>query len=490
MHRVYSAPTVIDLEVTDVCNEKCRHCLNFDRDASMGSATLSKDQLDQIIDEVLEAGVFHVILSGGESFVNFEVLEYGIKRLSDANISTSVCSNLSIKANRVDRIKRLRDAGLDHILTSLISHDPVTCDYMVNAVGAFERIVSGIDDCVSNGIRVSANMVVMQRNKDHVFETAKLAHELGCQKIFGTRMVAPNYDGIDFENLDEGHDLHVLAKSEVLDCLDQLVRARDETGIMVGTLVSYPLCLLGDMEKYADFVGRGCPTQRGHRMSILPGGDLLACAHINELRYGNIFEGGLRSSYAEQHDWHNGSYHNPECAPCDYRFVCESGCRVDAHAYTGKMNGRDPLMVGPIQNGVINKDPQNSFVPFRLSQDPDLIQRIGENVPLKVSKRLRFRREDGFHLMSIRWANIIEVENEIAEFLQKYQRSGESFTADAFGRDRLNLLADYFLKDVVEAEDRQLNSIREKNITHVGLSIDPNLLPENQGMDRALPAAE
>ena len=78
----------------------------------------------------------------------------------------------------------------------------------------------------------------------------------------------------------------------------------------------------------------------------------------------------------------------------------------------------------------------------------------------------------------------------ISRILQKYQRSGESFTADAFGRDRLNLLADYFLKDVVEAEDRQLNSIREKNITHVGLSIDPNLLPENQGMDRALPAAE
>ena len=490
MHRIYRAPTVIDLEVTDVCNEKCRHCLNFDRDASMGSATLTKDQLDHIIDEVLEAEVFHVILSGGESFVNFDVLEYGIRRLTDANVSTSVCSNLSIKANRVERLKRLRDAGLDHILTSLISHDPATCDYMVNAVGAFERIVTGIQDCISNDIRVSANMVVMQRNKDHVFDTAKLAHELGCQKIFGTRMVAPNYEGIDFENLDEGHDLHVLAKAEVLHCLDQLVQARDETGIMVGTLVSYPLCLLGDMEKYSDFVGRGCPTQRGHRMSILPGGDLLACAHINELRYGNIFEGGLKKSYAEQYEWHDGSYHNPECAVCDYRFVCESGCRVDAHAYTGKMNGRDPLMVGPIQDGVINGDKTKPFVPFSLMQDEDLLERIAQNVPFKVSKRLRFRQEDGFHLMSIRWANIIEIEDDVAGFLKRYQESGELFTVEEFGRSRIYLLADYFLKDVIEAEDKQLNAIREKNITHVGLSIDPSLLPENHRSDISLPAAE
>ena len=37
----------------------------------------------------------------------------------------------------------------------------------------------------------------------------------------------------------------------------------------------------------------------------------------------------------------------------DYRNICESGCRVDAKAYTGKINGRDPLMVGPIVDGEI-----------------------------------------------------------------------------------------------------------------------------------------
>ena len=46
---------------------------------------------------------------------------------------------------------------------------------------------------------------------------------------------------------------------------------------------------MGDLEKYADFVGRGCPGQSGHQMSINATGDTHSCAHEAE-GYGNIFE--------------------------------------------------------------------------------------------------------------------------------------------------------------------------------------------------------
>ncbi len=482
MHRAYKSPTVLDLEITDVCNEKCRHCLNFDRDLSMGSATLTEGKLDEIIDQAKEAGIFHVVLSGGEALVKFDLLEHGVKRLIDEGFSISVCSNLSVTAKLDDRMKRLADVGLDHILTSLISHDPVTCDHMVNAVGAFERICRGIETAVENGIRVSANMVVMQKNHTHVYDTAKLAHNLGCQKIFGTRIVAPNYDGIDYENLDEDNELHVLTRRMIIETLDQLIEAKKDSGIAVGTLVSYPLCLLGDMEKYADFVGRGCPTQRGHRMSILPGGDILACAHINEMRYGNVFETGLVEAYKNQSDWRDGSYHNPECAPCDYKNVCEGGCRVDAHAYSGSISGRDPLMVGPIINGTINNDPSKAFVPFRTTHDPKLLEVIKSGAEFSVPDRLRFRKEDSFYLMSIRWANIVEVETEVAEFLMKHQGKNETFTLKEFGEHSIGQLADFFMKDVVESDMDQLIEIKNQHLSFQGLSIDPSLLPPSYNL--------
>ena len=31
---------------------------------------------------------------------------------------------------------------------------------------------------------------------------------------------------------------------------------------------------------------------------------------------------------------------------CHYIDVCQSGCRMDAYAASGKMDGRDPLMPG------------------------------------------------------------------------------------------------------------------------------------------------
>ncbi|PPR26426.1 MAG: hypothetical protein CFH34_00953, partial [Alphaproteobacteria bacterium MarineAlpha9_Bin4] len=34
MKRLFSAPTVVNLEITEICNVKCRHCYNFWRDES------------------------------------------------------------------------------------------------------------------------------------------------------------------------------------------------------------------------------------------------------------------------------------------------------------------------------------------------------------------------------------------------------------------------------------------------------------------------
>ena len=47
-----------------------------------------------------------------------------------------------------------------------------------------------------------------------------------------------------------------------------MLLAKEDFGIGIGSLVSYPLCLLGDLNKYRDFVGRGCPAKSGIRMSV------------------------------------------------------------------------------------------------------------------------------------------------------------------------------------------------------------------------------
>ena len=45
--------------------------------------------------------------------------------------------------------------------------------------------------------------------------------------------------------------------------------------------------MLGDLEKYQDFVGRGCPTQQGHRFNINSNGETHGCV-MEDKNYGNV----------------------------------------------------------------------------------------------------------------------------------------------------------------------------------------------------------
>ena len=447
MEKKLSAPTVVNIEITDACNVKCRHCYNFWRFENSPSFSMTQEKMDKLINMLVDAGVFHAVLSGGEPFVNFDVLEYGLKKLQENNISVSCNSNLMLATD--DKIKKLKNVGLDHILTSLNSYDEETNDYIVHQKGAFKRIIKGIEVAVKNGIRVSVNMIVYKKNKGHVYDTGKFVYELGCQKIFGTRVIPP----VNLKNVNEID----IGREDTINILEQLLRVKKETGIMIGTLVSYPLCLLSNLERYIDFVGRGCPGQSGHIMNINANGETHACVHEKD-SHGNIFEIGIRKAYQNMISWHDGSYMYKGCEGCDYIEICKTGCRMSSHAYYGEYNQRDQLMV--------NKG--NFVKPYKLVYDESIYKKIDNGMKFIVPNRLRFRKENDFYLVNIRWANTIATTNEVAEFLIKYRGSGRDFSISDFGLDKRDVLAKLFFKDVVESNQFNYDDQRSK----LGLSVD------------------
>ena len=109
--KYFSAPTTVNLELTELCNVKCRHCYNPWRDETMGEISLSEIKLNLLIKKLSEAKVFHVILTGGEPMSNFDVLVKAITRLTENNISVSCNSNLILaddkKASENIMLKRL-----------------------------------------------------------------------------------------------------------------------------------------------------------------------------------------------------------------------------------------------------------------------------------------------------------------------------------------------------------------------------------------------
>ena len=455
---VLSAPTVVNLEITEACNLKCRHCYNSWRAENASRVSLTKERLGELIEQFVDAGVFHVVLTGGEPMAKMDLLEYGLTRCADAGISVSCNSNLTLATP--DKIKRLKDAGLDHILTSWCSSNRDEVAYIMGQAGAYEKVVGGIRTATENGIRVSVNTIVSQNNKKRVYDSGAFLRELGVTQYFAHRVVPPPYDRGDRDQQ------LFLTPEEALFTLDELLRLKRDTGMTVGVLISYPLCMLGDLEKYSDFVGRGCPSQAGHRFSISATGDAHCCV-MEDRSYGNVFERGVRQAYANMISWHDGSYHYEGCEGCDYIGICECGCRMSALARTGRMNGRDPLMLGM----------ENIVKPFRLAGDRQAIQKIEKGAMFRVRKGIRLRKEAGFHVLNVRWGNTVIIEDDVAGFLGRFRDSGEEFDIGNFGVGRARELANLLYKDAVVSDEFPVNGWRSTQ----GVSIDPSKLPTAYG---------
>lgn len=453
--QIMTAPITINLELINGCNIKCRHCYNFWRDdKGYEYKKFSIEMFDQFLELAVESGVFHVVLTGGEPFTNFDVLEYGLKRLAENGISHSVNSNLMLATP--EKIKRLRDAGLDHVLTSLNSYDPKTNDYMVNKKGAFEMIIKGIKTAIAEEIRISVNMIVSQPNLDHIYETGKFVADLGCQRLFGTRTV-PNVNIDDPAQTDFKLDINDAKRA-----VNQLVMVQRDFGISVGTLVSYPLCLLGDLEKFKVFVGRGCPAQTGNRMSVNADGTAHACVH-EERSYGNIFEIGIKGAFANMREWHDGSYLHKGCSGCDYINVCMSGCRMAAHSYSGKMQAADNLMPKDGKDAILT--------PYKMPVTNKLKALVDQGCGFIVPKNIRFREEEDFYVLNVRWANAFSIDTETALFLIKCQKQETSFTLNDFGNEKRKVLERLLMKNAIVTSDN--DSLYEGESKIAGVSIDP-----------------
>lgn len=456
---IMSAPITINLELTDGCNVRCRHCYNFWRhDSDKHIKKLSKEMFDRFLGMAIDAGVFHVVLTGGEPFINFDVFEYGLKALTDNGISHSVNSNLMLIDE--DSVKRLRDAGLDHVLTSLNSFDPATNDYMTNQKGSFEKIIKGIKIARKEGVRISVNMIISQPNKHHVYQTGEVISDLGCQTLFATRTV-PNVKIDDPSQTDFKIDI-----SDAKMALEQLYRVNQDFKIGIGTLVSYPLCLLGDLEAYKAFVGRGCPAQSGNRMNVNYDGTAHACVHEDK-GYGNIFKIGIKGAFAKMRKWHDGTYIYKGCSECDYVNVCMSGCRMSAQSYNSRMEAMDHLMPKGGSQCIVK--------PYKLPISNEMIEAVDRKDSFVVPKRIRFREERGFYVLNVRWANTFPVETTIAQFLIKFQKAEKPFSIDDLGIENRETLLRLLMKDAIEPYNGEVLCNKESKLA--GASINPFAIP-------------
>lgn len=416
-----SLPSTVHIELTTSCCFNCRHCYNFWRKEKTKPVSMSGEQLDRILDEIIKNDIMHVIFTGGEPLINSSVLLHGLKRLKEARASVSCNSSLAVLSS-IERLSELKAAGLEHILTSLNSHRPDINDYLVSTPGAYKKIIEGIKNAVSAGIRISVNMIISESNIGDMYETAALASRLGAKKFFGTRVVPHLSD-----KLEEQKEFLIYQK-EAGRIVNELMRVRKDFSMQVGTLVPYPFCFIvkGDrLEDYRDFYSHGCPA--GNKMiSLNANGDAHACVHESK-NYGNILEIGIKGVWEKMNAWRSGVFFPDACKRCPLFDECNGGCRLCAEAYNGDISAPDNLKTG-----------------WKGGRDNPWFAEYSKLKPAEircsVPKDLRFIQEKGFSAVNRFGSETLCVKDHIAKILKEYQKNQKIFFPADIGLDGADLV--------------------------------------------------
>ncbi|MFA5945683.1 MAG: radical SAM protein [Patescibacteria group bacterium] len=357
MYKGLVGPLSVQIEITDNCNESCGHCYrSCQLTQNDKTVTLCPVDAITIVDRVADGGVSAVAFTGGEPLLYQKTVIPAIRRSKERGLVCNVNTNLQPLTDGVVDVFAELDV---RVLTSIVSADAFLHDAVVSLPRAHERLIRNIRKLTERGVKVSANMVVRKDNAHKVYETGILVHSLGVRRFSATK-AAPT-PGINYSS-------YAPSREQLKDSLDALLRLKEELGIKVDILESYPLCFFKDLEKYKVFIRRNC-TAGVFNCSISPNGDVRPCSHA-DMRYGNVLSESLGVCWRRMSDWREGRYINDDCRGCPYLYECTGGCRTDAKTLTGDIRGKDPLM-GRWEDIIPSPPKEDAFVelPERMHLD-------------------------------------------------------------------------------------------------------------------------
>jgi len=190
-------PLSVHLDVTYRCNERCVHCyLDHEDHGEMTTA-----EIKGVLDQLAEAGVFFLILSGGEVFMRtdfFELVEYARALMFCVKVKTNA---FMIRDREADLLAR---ANVEAVQVSIYSHRPEVQDAVTKLPGSLGRSIDGIRRLRERGVKVIIANVLMRQNLADYAGVKELANELGAEYTIDPT-VTPMMDG-DRSVLDLGID--------------------------------------------------------------------------------------------------------------------------------------------------------------------------------------------------------------------------------------------------------------------------------------------
>src|SRR5712692_1134485 len=138
-------PLSAHLDITYRSNERCQHCY-LDHD---DKGEIPTSEIKGILDQLAAAGVFFLVVSGGEPLLRkdcFEILQH----------ARALSFNVKLKTNALLIGEReviwIRDLGIEQIQISVYSHRPEVHDSITKVRGSLKRTLAAIRRLKAHGL--------------------------------------------------------------------------------------------------------------------------------------------------------------------------------------------------------------------------------------------------------------------------------------------------------------------------------------------------
>ena len=178
-HQEQRTPKTLYINIDERCNENCVFCVvKGGNEGKFGS--MNKDETKETIKKFMETGGENIVFTGGEPTLRDDLPEI-IEYAEQFNIlhSISIITN-GVRLSNKKYLNMLIEADKKNKMgfcVSLHSHKEEVSELLTNTKGTFKKTISGIENIIKKGKRLSIYQVITSKNYKDILEFAKFLNE-------------------------------------------------------------------------------------------------------------------------------------------------------------------------------------------------------------------------------------------------------------------------------------------------------------------------
>lgn len=317
-------------ELTHACPLQCPYCSN-PADYAKNRDELETREWKRILDEARALGALQLGLSGGEPLTRPDLEDIAAHARSLGYYSNLITSGVGMDA---DRVRALKQAGVDHIQLSFQSPERELNDFIAGTE-AYAHKIDMARAVKANGLPMVLCFVVYRDNIDQIDRMLTLAEALEADYV---ELATVQYYG-----------WAQLNRNRLLPTLEQ-VRCAEATARRWQQRPGLRMKIYFVVPDYYEKRPKACMNGWGSVfLTVTPDGTALPCHAARQLP-GFAFPDLRRVSVEEA--WYRSEGFNryrgcawmkEPCRSCDEKDKDFGGCRCQAFLFTGDPDNTDPV---------------------------------------------------------------------------------------------------------------------------------------------------